>query len=501
MKSMHSVSIKIFHTISILFSLVWISLLVLPLPTIAQDTQTLLFRDAQKAMQQAKENQAEIYSPTQFSDAMKYYQQAEEAYKKEKSLEEIREKIKLAEVYFAKSSETAKLFKANLQEFISAREDALASEAPQYRKKEWEEAESAFFQTAKTLEEGNLNGAVSKAKKAEALYRQVELESIKANYLDETKALLKGKEKELKNLVPYTLSKAQALVQKAEKLLSENRYDTDEARQLAQEAKYEAQHALFLSQRIEKLKQENQTIEALLLESEKPVQKISNEFDLNARFHQGMDEPTNAVIKEIQKLKKEISSLERDISDKREQITLLSDQLSRMESQLGDLKSKEANLSQIMEQQQLIMEQQRISREKFESVEAAFTPEEAQVVRVEDRVIIRLYGLTFPVGKATIEPKYYGLLTKVLKAVEVYPDYLITIEGHTDSRGSDKANQKLSTDRASAVREYFMATARIDSSRISAVGYGESRPIASNETEEGRRKNRRIETVLYPEKK
>ena len=75
MKSMHSVSIKIFHTISILFSLVWISILVFPLPTVAQDTQTLLFRDAQKAMQQAKKNQAEIYSPTQFSDAMKYYQE------------------------------------------------------------------------------------------------------------------------------------------------------------------------------------------------------------------------------------------------------------------------------------------------------------------------------------------------------------------------------------------------------------------------------------------
>ena len=79
-----------------------------------------------------------------------------------------------------------------------------------------------------------------------------------------------------------------------------------------------------------------------------------------------------------------------------------SEQITLMESQLGDLKSKEANLSALMEKQQR-------SREKCEQIEKAFQPEEAQVLRLGDRVIIRLYGLSFPVGKSTIEPQYYGL--------------------------------------------------------------------------------------------
>jgi len=168
----------------------------------------------------------------------------------------------------------------------------------------------------------------------------------------------------------------------------------------------------------------------------------------------------------------------------------MSQQISRMESQLGDLKSKEASLSQLMEQQ-------RIAREKFNQIQESFSPEEAEVVRVSDDVIIRLYGLTFPVGKSTIEPQYFGLLTKVLKATEEYPGCNMTIEGHTDSWGSDETNQKLSTERANAVREYFMATAGLDSTRVSAVGYGETKPIASNETKDGRRKNRRIETIIH----
>lgn len=499
MKQSDSVSKKIFIAL-IIFSLAWVSNIVGSSLPNRQDSKTLLFRDAKRVMEQAKADQAEIYSPSQFKSAMKNYQQAEEYYKKEKGLGDIREKLKRAEVYFARASETTKLFKNNFSSCISARNDALAVEAPQYRKKAWDDAESALNQAAKTLEGGNLKGAQSRSEKAEGLYRQVELESIKANYFDETKALIAAKGKEVKKLVPLTLARAQDLVRRAETLLSENRYDTDEARQLAQEAKYEAEHAVYLIQLIEKMKNEGKTIEALLLEIEKPIQKIADEFDMNARFHQGTGQPTETIIQGIQKLKKEISSLEQDVSDKREQLSTLSNQISQMQSQLGALKSKEANLSQLMEQQNRVMEQQRLAREKFERVEKYFTPEEAQVIRVGDQVIIRLYGLTFPVGKATIESQYFGLLTKVLKAIEEYHDCGITIEGHTDSWGRDDLNQKLSTERAMAVREYFMATAGIDSSRTTAMGYGESKPIASNETKEGRRKNRRIETVIHPGK-
>jgi len=459
----------------------------------AQDAKTALFQEANDAKQQAENMNASVFSPTHFESAMKNYDQAEEYYKKGKNLEDIRKRVKMATDYFLKAVETTKLVQTGLSDCVSARNDALAAEAPQYRKEEWDKAEEIFTQAAKTVEKGNINNAKEKAGKAEEMYRTVELESIKANYLDGTKALLEqAKNMNVKKYAPYTMAQATKLVNRAEKLLAENRYDTDEARQIAQEARYEAKHAIYLAKKINDMKESDKTLETILLESETPLKKIGNELDLNARFDEGFEAPTSTIIQNIQKMQKEMSVLNQDLADHKEQIVALSDQVSIMEAQLGDMKTKEEALNKVMEEQ-------RIAKEKFAQVEKAFTEDEAQILRVGDKTIIRLYGLTFPVGKSTIEPQYFGLLSKVLTAIDVYPERGITVEGHTDSWGSDNTNQKLSTERAAAVREYLLATGGIDAQRVNAVGFGETKPVASNETKEGRRKNRRIDIVIFKE--
>ena len=101
-------------------------------------------------------------------------------------------------------------------------------------------------------------------------------------------------------------------------------------------------------------------------------------------------------------------------------------------------------------------------------------------------------------GKSVIEPQNFGLLTKVKQAINMFPGCSITIEGHTDSHGSDQKNMVLSQERAEAVNKYIQANMGLNASRINAVGYGESKPIANNETREGRAKNRRIEVIIHP---
>jgi outer membrane protein OmpA-like peptidoglycan-associated protein len=73
---------------------------------------------------------------------------------------------------------------------------------------------------------------------------------------------------------------------------------------------------------------------------------------------------------------------------------------------------------------------------------------------------------------------------------------VITVEGHTDSFGGDESNLELSQRRADAVRAYLLANMQLAPYRISAMGYGETRPISSNETAEGRSRNRRIDLVV-----
>jgi OOP family OmpA-OmpF porin len=81
--------------------------------------------------------------------------------------------------------------------------------------------------------------------------------------------------------------------------------------------------------------------------------------------------------------------------------------------------------------------------------------------------------------------------------MKTYPDTTAVIEGHTDNRGSASKNLNISQRRAQSIKKYFTDTFGISPERITAEGFGETKPIASNDTAEGRRKNRRVVVILH----
>ncbi len=103
---------------------------------------------------------------------------------------------------------------------------------------------------------------------------------------------------------------------------------------------------------------------------------------------------------------------------------------------------------------------------------------------------------TFPVGSAAILPETEQLLALGIVVMNLNPEATMTITGHTDDAGSLEANQALSEARAQAMADYIIAGG-IDPARIRTEGKGETEPIASNESEDGRAKNRRIEVELF----
>lgn len=108
---------------------------------------------------------------------------------------------------------------------------------------------------------------------------------------------------------------------------------------------------------------------------------------------------------------------------------------------------------------------------------------------------ITLENIFFEFDKATILPRSTQELEKLADILTDYPHLHIEIEGHTDNVGSDEYNEKLSRERAKAVVEYLV-NANADRNRLSYKGYGSRRPIAPNDTDEGRAKNRRVEFVI-----
>ncbi len=107
---------------------------------------------------------------------------------------------------------------------------------------------------------------------------------------------------------------------------------------------------------------------------------------------------------------------------------------------------------------------------------------------------VTLHDVQFETGKADITPDSEASLNTVLASLKDHPDWNIRVEGFTDNIGGKEANEKLSADRAEAVANW-LADHGIDRSHLSSKGYGESRPVASNKTDDGRAKNRRVELV------
>ena len=120
------------------------------------------------------------------------------------------------------------------------------------------------------------------------------------------------------------------------------------------------------------------------------------------------------------------------------------------------------------------------------------------VVRNGDEIMLNMPGdITFDYNKDTLQPRFHTVLNDVAKVLNDYPSTYIDIVGHADSVGSDAYNLDLSKRRANTAANYIGGQG-VNSARLYVNGMGETQPVASNDTEEGRMKNRRVEIKLRP---
>jgi OOP family OmpA-OmpF porin len=286
------------------------------------------------------------------------------------------------------------------------------------------------------------------------------------------------------------LQKAKDLLAEAEQELSENRYDADRPRSLAMQANYEVKHAFYLASQVRRVN-DDITVEQLILEWEAPLQEIASAADIVPTLSGGHDELQQQLVSYIENMRNQNQDLLQQVEGNESRLVQMETEMQALDSRLGGATQERMALMQRLEAQARIKEQ-------FNKVEKMFTRSEARVFREHDDVILRLVGLSFDSGKSNIRPDAYDLLAKVKGAVALFPQSELVIEGHTDSYGSDAMNLRLSQSRAAAVRQYMSKTTGIPISRINAVGYGETRPVANNETAFGRAKNRRIDIVIKP---
>lgn len=444
-----------------------------------------LFGEADRALDAANAAQGNLLAPRSYGGGAESYQRAESIFESGGNIDAIRRHLRSAADSFTEAAAAAATASDRFAAALTARENAIRAETERFAPSDWQAAERALGEAALRLERGRESSADRQAEQALEQYRDAELSAIQANYLNTTRNLLDEADSlRARRLAPISYERAQSLLADAEQALIDDRYDTDRPRTLAQLAEHNARHAIYVARLEQAIRSRNTTLEQILLDWQAGIATIADKLDTPVYFDDGYADAVTRINQAIDVKLADIDFLEQGVADRDARIASL-------EIELGGQAQSLARVNEALQRRER-------QRERFERVERLFDSEQALVLRQADSVILRLIGLNFASGSARLTAEHDAILDLVKRALGEFPEANIVIEGHTDSFGSDSTNLALSQERADAVERYLLANAPISPAEVTALGYGESRPVANNETPEGRQRNRRIDIVIYP---
>ena len=460
-----------------LLTLFLIVLVCLTYPAQAQQTIENRINAIENEMSQLRKNYYDLLSPTNFKDAEEELAKAKKDFQEGKDIRGIQDRLEKAGRYLKLVNDIGKQGEILFKDVLEARNNALEAQAPDYASQEFTEAENKFLEASGRLEKGDLNGARDRIPKILNAYQQAEFVAIKESIVGANCQIKEGAN--VQKNAPRTMKKAQSLYDEVLLILNGNRYAKTNAREIATQAAYEVRHAMYLNKIIEELKKDDKNWEILIHNFEANMDSVASQLGFEGEYDTGFQKTENDIILAIQNLKEENKTLKED---------------------LNSLQTEDEALRQKIQQYEKTvvseLEKKKEREEKLKKIEKIFTRDEAQVLLSENQLIIRLYGLTFASGSTTITPEHFMLLTKVMRALREFPNHKYLIAGHTDSQGNDAYNLNLSENRAQAVKAYLEANMGLSADQFESIGYGESKPIASNDSPDGRRLNRRIEIII-----
>lgn len=465
------------------------SALLVPASLGAQSVETRIARTAER-IEEARADNLDIMAPRLFERAEDRLADARKRYDEGARMADIDRRIDEALEALEQAEELAPVGRTVLGDALAARADALEVSAPEFAEEDWERAERTARDAGRRIEDDDRARAGEKAERAESEYRDAELNAIRADVLGRTRAeRVAALELKADKRSPILFAGADSLIDAAEAVLSGDRYQASGAGALAEEAAEAYRHAALLAALTDSISRKHLTVESVALREEEQIRRIAEALQFEARFTEGAAPVVDDALVAIESLYDERAALREDVAQRAAEISRLDRSVDSLDARLAELELREAAAS-------AELRERRRREQQFREVEAIFTPSEGEVLRSEDRLILRLAGLTFPSGSSEIRPDNFALLTKVQRVVREFPEARVVVEGHTDSQGNESMNQNLSRRRAIAVREYLLSNIAMSADRITAVGYGESRPVAPNNTEAGRSRNRRIEITL-----
>ena len=444
----------------------------------------------QEDVVQARSDNLHLSSPSAFGDASEYLTDAQEKMKDGDKLSDIRSAVQRGHKRLADAREFTDIGGVILKDAFASRNAALEARAPEFSSGQWDDGEEALRSAGSEIEKGDQNDAREDANEANDYYQKAELNAIEVNLLGTArKHRQDARNAGAEEWARQTWTTADQNLQKADQLLKTDRYNRAESRALAEEATEQfkrARHLAGMAKRIDDDVEKN--AEQVLLEYEGHIGRIAEALGTGVTFGDGPNAVTKRLVAVVGSQLDDRKNLQASLQERGDHVDQLQQRVDSLDTRLASLEKRESTMSAELQTQR---ERERM----LNRVRDVFQPEEAEVLTSGDAVIVRMKGLNFDSGSSEIQPKNFGLLTKLQQVIREFPG-TITISGHTDGEGNDALNMKLSEQRSEAVHQYLAANMNLATNRVRAVGRGESEPIATNDTEEGRLQNRRIDVTI-----
>jgi OOP family OmpA-OmpF porin len=416
----------------------------------------------ERGVKAGQENQLDVLSPKNFKEARESLEDAQKSYSKGVDPQDTLHKVAEGSAYLAMANSVADVARSNIEDVVAARQAAVAAGAAGYYTKELAKIDDDLIDVTRDIEQNDLKDAQKERSELQAAYLDLEVKSIREANLKESRKTIELAIKEgAKKYAPRTLAEAQKSYKDSEAFILANRNSTTSIGARSAETKVVADKLLRINR------------------AAKGSDNVASE--------------EMALTLEDQQMAR--TEAESELATREVQLRETQGELMTTEAALTD--EANTNLALTNSNQNLMSDKE--FNEKYEAARREFNSNEAEVYKQGSKLVIRLKGLEFASSKANITDKNRPILEKVDRVLASFGTSNVMVEGHTDSVGGKTINQKVSSQRAEAVKDY-LATKIGEPGKIEAVGYDYQRPLATNKTSKGRAQNRRVDIVITPER-
>ena len=461
--------------------------------------QAVTLEEAGAAIEEAEQLRASEFSPNHYEQAKKNLEEAGSLASSGSESQEVLQKLAAAKQHADQASEAAQRFTEQFSELVEARDRLQLTDKQYIRSDLAERSEKEFALVVTEAEGGNAKKAKREEKHALLTLRAAQTVAGREQFVRPiSKGIAEARKTKARYYAPDALEKANKAQNAVEHLIKTDPDAQTQADALSKQGQEHTRQAIRISEMGTAFDKNPSLLESWVYENDRRMSMVGEILGVQLSSAQTPEEQLALLRQAMQDMKtihaQQLGDADAQIRQLAQQLAESKGAMSEMEGAMSQMEGDLADMAEVRRKLQL----KREAEAKIKRLAGLFDPSQVEILLTTDAdVILRMKALNFRSGSAVIPPVSFELLDNVMKSIEIFPDRDIRVEGHTDYIGANAYNQELSERRAKAVGEYLGQRLPENSNQgILPIGHGEEKPIANNETAEGRTKNRRIDIVL-----